>query len=107
MTGTYVQMIIALAAVVGMILFMSIFLKKRQGGNAGMMNVLAYQSFGPKKGVAALKVGKEVLLLGITSTDIKLLKAFGENEFEAKTAAEINNRLQMLKDIKERFHEHK
>jgi flagellar biogenesis protein FliO len=104
MTGAYVQMVMALAAVIGMILFMRFFLKKKQGGS-GMMNVLAYQSFGPRKGLAALKMGKEVLLLGITSTDIKLLKTFDENQFEARAAAEINNKLKMLKDMKERLNE--
>jgi len=33
------------------------------------------QSLGPKKGIAMVKVGPEVLLVGVTTTDIKLLKA--------------------------------
>lgn len=106
MTGTYIQMIIALAAVIGMIFLMSFFLKKRQG-KTGMINILAYQSFGPRKGIAALKIGREVLLIGITSTDIKLLKTFKENDFDEHASSEINSKLRMLRDIKERFNEHK
>jgi flagellar biogenesis protein FliO len=106
MTGTYIQMIIALAAVIGMIFLMSFFLKKRQG-KSGVINILAYQSFGPKKGIAALKMGREVLLIGITSTDIRLLKTFKENEFDEHTSPEINSKLKMLRDIKERFNEYK
>lgn len=97
-------MVTALAAVIGMILLMKVFLKKKQG-KSGMMNILAYQSFGPRKGLAALKMGNEVLLLGVTSTDIKLLKTFDGNEFEAQAAADINDKLRMLKDMKERLHE--
>jgi flagellar biogenesis protein FliO len=104
MTGTYLQMITALAAVIGMILVMRVFLKKRQG-KPGMMNMVAYQAFGPRKGLAALKMGKEVLLLGVTSTDIRLLRTFDENEFEARPNEAVNNNLKMLRDMKERLHE--
>jgi flagellar biogenesis protein FliO len=107
MTAEYIQMIIALAAVIGVILLLSFFMKKRQTRPGMLMSVVAYQSFGPRKGVAALKMGKDVLLLGITTTDIKLLKTFNENEFEQQTTAEINDKLRMLKGMKERLHEHK
>jgi flagellar biogenesis protein FliO len=107
MTAEYVQMIVALAAVIGLILLLSFFMKKKQTKTGLLMNVVAYQSFGPRKGVAALKMGKDVLLLGITSTDVKLLKTFNENEFEQQATAEINKKLRMLKGLKERLHEHK
>jgi len=106
MIETYLQMSLALAAVVGVILLMGLFVKKRQS-KAGMMNVLAYQSFGPRKGIAALKIGKEILLLGITSADIKLLKTFSENEFEAETFADMNKKIKMLRGIKERLNDNK
>ncbi len=104
MTGAYLQMILALAAVVGLIFLMSFFLKKRQA-KPGMMNIIAYQSFGPRKGLAALKMGKEVLLLGITSADIRLLKTFAEEEFDSQTTVAINDKLRRLKDIKERLND--
>jgi|WetSurMetagenome_2_1015567.scaffolds.fasta_scaffold108972_3 flagellar biogenesis protein FliO len=107
MISAYVQMILALAAVIGLILLLSMFMKKRQSRTGTVMNVVSYQSFGPRKGVAALKMGKEVLLLGITSNDVKLLKTFNENDFEEQTTAEMNTRIKMLKDMKERLHEHK
>jgi len=107
MTAEYVQMIVALGAVVGLILLISFFMKKKQSRTGPLMNVVAYHSFGPRKGVAALKMGKDVLLLGITSTDVRLLKTFKENDFEQQTTAEINDKLRMLKGMKERLHEHK
>ncbi len=105
MTGTYIQMILALTAVIGIIFITSFFLKKRHS-KPGIIDILAYQSFGPRKGIAAMKIGGEVLLLGITSTDITLLKTFMENEFEEHTSSEINRKLKTLRDVKERFNEH-
>ena len=107
MTAEYIQMIVALGAVIGLMLLLTFFLKKKQAKTGLPMNVVAYHSFGPRKGVAALKVGKDVLLLGITSTDVRLLKTFRENDFEQQTAAEINDKLRMLKGLKDRLHEHK
>ena len=107
MTAEYIQMIVALGAVIGLILLLSFFMKKKQSRTGPLMNVVAYHAFGPRKGVAALKMGKDVLLLGITSTDVRLLKTFHENDFEQQSAAEINDKLRMLKGLKERLHEHK
>ncbi|HMK50594.1 MAG TPA: flagellar biosynthetic protein FliO [Thermodesulfovibrionales bacterium] len=107
MISAYVQMILALAAVIGLILLSSMFMKKRQARTGTVMSVVSYQSFGPRKGVAALKMGKEVLLLGVTSGDVKLLKTFKEDDFEPQATAEMNAKIKMLKDMKERLHEHK
>jgi flagellar biogenesis protein FliO len=107
MTQAYVQMVLALAAVIALILLVSLFMKKKQTKTGLIMNVVSYQSFGPRKGLAALKMGKEMLLIGITSNDIKLLKTFSEDDFEAQTTADTNARLKKLKDMKERLHEHK
>lgn len=106
MIDTYLQMIVALAVVVGMILALNFGLRKRQT-KPGLMNIISYQSFGPRKGLAALKIGTSVLLLGITSTDIRLLKTFNENDLEAEATSEVNDKLRMLRDMKERLHERK
>lgn len=106
MIGAYLQMAIALAAVIGLIFLTGFFIRKRQG-KASLMNILAYQSFGPRRGVAALKIGKEILLLGITSTDLKLLKTFAENELETEIGRDITDKLNRLRNIKEYLNEHK
>ncbi|KAF0122593.1 MAG: hypothetical protein FD151_693 [bacterium] len=106
MTGAYIQMIIALAAVIGLILLMGFFVRKKQG-KAGLMSILAYQSFGPRKGVAALKIGKEILLLGITSTEFKLLKTFAQDELDAEIGSDITYRLSRLRNMKEHLSEYK
>lgn len=105
MTGMYIQMVLALGAVVGLIYAVGFFLKKKQQGRESLMNILAYQSFGQRKGIAALKIGKEVLLVGVTSTDIKLLKTYAEEDLEKATVSELNDKLKKLKDFKENLSE--
>ncbi len=104
MTGLYMQVALALGAVIAMILIMGFFLRKRQM-KSGFINFIAYQSFGPRKGIAALKMGKEVLLIGITSTDLKLLKIFHENDLETDTLQHISNKVSSLRALKERLNE--
>lgn len=99
----YMQTGAALIAVTGLIVFMGMFLRKRQTRQA-MMKVIAYQSLGAKKGIAAVKVGEEVLLVGITANDIKLLKSLGgqtDGQSSRDTAVDINAKLQKLRTIKE------
>jgi flagellar biogenesis protein FliO len=111
MMDLYLHMGLALIAVSGLVLVLGYVLKKRQGGD-GLMKVMGYQSLGPKKGIAMVKVGAEVLLVGVTATDVKLLKsmdAFADGagarplpEPEARVitadAVEKLNRLKALKD---------
>lgn len=104
MIGTYIQVIFALLAVIGLILAFGYLLKKRQG-KPSLMNVLAYHSFGQRKGVAALKVGEEILLLGITSTDIKLLKTLDVDIFTPDVSKDISKKLSKLNNIKKLLNE--
>ncbi len=106
MTDLYIQMALALAAVVGLIFVMSFFLRKRQS-KPGIMNIVSYQSLGPKKAVVALGIGKEILLVGITHTDIKLLKTYDKDDFEAVPIKEMSDKLIKLKNIKAGLHESK
>ncbi len=84
MIDLYLHMGIALALVSGLILLLGLFLKKRQE-KEGLMKVMGYQSLGPKKGIAMVKIGQEVLLVGVTATDIKLLKAMDARVHEPET----------------------
>lgn len=74
MMDLYLHMGAALAVVSGLILALGWALKKRQRDD-GLMKVMGFQSLGPKKGIAMVKVGGEVLLVGVTATDVKLLKS--------------------------------
>lgn len=81
MTGTYLQVAAALLFVVFLIVAAGFVLKKKQN-KFGLMSVVSYQPFGPRKGVAALKIGKEILILGVTQNDMRLLKIFKDDELE-------------------------
>ncbi len=100
MTETSVQMGIALAFVIFLIFIIASVYKKRQK-SSGLMSLVAYQSLGPKKGVAALKIGREILILGITPTDFRLLKTFDEKDVEPDEIGNIIDKVERLRRIKE------
>jgi len=110
MTGLYLQLILALALVIGVIFVLGALLKKNQSKD-GLMKVLGYQSLGPKKGVAAVKIGNNVLILGVTPTDLKLFKTmtdaeaeqFSKKGIEKETTitGEISDKLKRLRALKD------
>jgi flagellar biogenesis protein FliO len=69
------------------------------------MKLVAYQSFGPRRGVAAMKVGREILLIGVTASDLKVLRIFNEGDFESGLFNEMNTKMKKLKDMKEQLNE--
>ncbi|RJQ55761.1 MAG: hypothetical protein C4526_03160 [Nitrospiraceae bacterium] len=91
MTATYIQTAAALLFVIILIAAAGFFFKKKQN-RTGFMSIVGYQPFGPKKGVAALKVGKEVLILGVTSNEMRLLKSFAEGELELPGSEPFQNK---------------
>ena len=103
MTQIYFQIILALVAVVGLAFAIGFFLKKKQD-NSGLIEVLAYQPLGFKKGISLIRVGKEVLVVGVTSTDFKLLKTLKEGDLESDEGVlNISDRINALRSIKEEF----
>lgn len=76
MTGTLIQMAAATAAVVLLIIGLGKLAAKKQNGSTGMFDLLGYRSLGPKKGITAMRVGPDVLILGVTATDIRLLASY-------------------------------
>lgn len=82
MTDTsYLQMVLALILVTGLIVALGYTAKRKQGAE-GLMKVMGYQSLGPKKGIAAVKFGREILLVGVTANDLRLLKTYEYSETE-------------------------
>jgi flagellar biogenesis protein FliO len=75
MTTVYFQMVAALVFVILLILGAGYLLRKKQN-RFGLMDVVSYQSIGPKKGVAALKVGDEELDLSEKSGFADRLEKF-------------------------------
>jgi flagellar biogenesis protein FliO len=92
MTDLYLQLILALALVIGVIFLVGAVLRKNQYRD-GLMKVMGYQSLGPKKGVAAVKVGKDILILGVTPTDLKLFKTLTDAEAERLSAPGVEKEM--------------
>jgi len=82
MTGMLLQTGAALAFVILLIAGAAWAYRKRQPGTPGLFRVLAYQPFGPRRGIAAVRVGREVLVLGVTNTDLKLLRVLDAGAVE-------------------------
>lgn len=106
MTDKYLQLVVALAGVVALI-FLTGFLYKKRQTRTGLITILAYQSFGPRKGLAAIKIGNSVLIIGVTPTDFRLLKTFNENELNIKPNSETEEPMMRLRRIREQLDEHK
>ena len=98
MTATYIQMLAALIFVILLIVGLGFLMKKKQG-RSGLMSVVSYLSIGPKKGVAALKVGKEVLILGVTASDMRLLKTFKEDELDLTEGNAFQGKLDKFRQV--------
>jgi flagellar biogenesis protein FliO len=98
MTGTYIQVAAALVFVLFLIFAAGFVLRKRQN-RFGLMSVVSYQPFGPKKGVAALKIGKEILILGVTPNDMRLLKVFKDSELDLAEVEGFQGKLEKFKKM--------
>ncbi len=100
MNEPYIQVITALGGVIGLIILLGFFLRKRQVRNE-VMKIIAYHPLGSRKGIAAMRVGDEVLLLGVTPADIKLLRRYHASEIESSDIREISKKVMSLKRLKE------
>ncbi|MBC8413747.1 MAG: flagellar biosynthetic protein FliO [Nitrospira sp.] len=96
MTAIYIQMFAALIFVILIIGAVGYVMRKKQD-RFGVMSVVGYQPLGPKKGVTALKVGGEILLIGVTQNDMRLLKVIKEGELEIESPDSFKSRLDKFK----------
>jgi len=98
----FIQTAAALAFVLLLILGMAFVHKKKQPGIHGLFQLVAYHSFGPRRGVAALRVGREVLILGVTNADFKLLRVMDADKLgvraEEPSVSEAVLRLRKIKE---------
>jgi flagellar biogenesis protein FliO len=78
MMDMVINMTAGLIAVIMLIFLLAYIYKKNQREGAGIMSIKQYLSLGPKRGFAALKVGNEIMIVGISPTDFKLLKTYDE-----------------------------
>lgn len=101
MSDLIVQTGAALAFVLLLIAAAAFAYRKRQPGAPGLFKLVAYHPFGPRRGVAALRVGPEVLILGVTNADLKLLRVLDASRIEEGSAAAGADRISRLRKLKD------
>ncbi|VAX29961.1 hypothetical protein MNBD_NITROSPIRAE02-1262 [hydrothermal vent metagenome] len=94
------KIIVSLAFIVGLILVVAWFMKKRTGAGSEILKTLGYLNLGPRKGIAIIKAGEEILLVGITANDLKLLKTLPESALENELKT-LKDNIQQIKSFKE------
>lgn len=77
-----IKVTVALLIVLGALYLLLRFLKQRVLPNKGMIEIIQYQPFSHKKGVAIVKVLKEYLVLGIADESISLLSKPNPSDVE-------------------------
>ncbi|MBI5602839.1 MAG: flagellar biosynthetic protein FliO [Deltaproteobacteria bacterium] len=92
-----------ITALIGLILSMGVFgfLYRRKQKHSNIINLVAYQSLGAKKGVAALQVGNEILVLGIMPNGLRVLKTLEAKEVLEPREEPYSERIQKLRRLKE------
>lgn len=94
-------------ALIGLILSMVVLgvLYRRKQKQSHIIQMVAYQSLGSKKGVAALQVGHEILLVGIMPSGLRILKTMEAKEVIETQDTPYSDRMEKLKKLKEEIDE--
>lgn len=91
----------ALAFVLLLIAAAAYVYRKRKPGAPGLFRLVAYHPFGPRRGVAALRVGSEVLILGVTNADLKLLRVLDASRIDEGGTAAVADKVSRLRKLKD------
>ena len=96
-----------ITALVGLILSMAVlgFLYRRKQKQSHIIHLVAYQSLGSKKGVAALQIGKEVLVVGVMPNGFRVLKTMEAKEVIETQETPYSDRMEKLRKLKEEINE--
>jgi LPXTG-motif cell wall-anchored protein len=96
-----------ITALVGLVLSLAVLglLFRRKQKQSHIIQMVAYQSLGAKKGVAALQVGKEILLVGIMPNGFRVLKTMEAREVLDQKEEPFSDSLEKLRRLKEEIHE--
>lgn len=82
MMDSYIQMLFAFGAVLGLLLIFYGFAMRRRQAERGLINIIAYRVLDSRRGVAVavMKIGGELLFIGVTPNDMKVLKTLQDGE---------------------------
>jgi len=104
MTDLLLQMGAALAFVILLIAAAAWAYRKKRPAEPGHIALVAYHPFGPRRGIAAVRVGREVLVVGVTNADLKLFRVVDADALESGTVAAVADKVRRLRQIREELH---
>jgi len=90
----------ALLVTLGAVYLMLRFLKQKMMPQKGIIEMLHYQSFGPKKGIAVIKILNEYMAIGVADQNISLLSKLDGPDVEAILKTESAEEKTMHKWLK-------
>ncbi len=85
-----VKVFVALLVTLAAVYLLLRFLKQKMLPHKGMIEMLQYQSFGPKRGIAVIKVLNAYMAVGITDQSISLLSNLNKADVEASLSGDID-----------------
>ncbi len=101
MTIELLKIFMALVFVIGLIVLGSrLIINRASFGQNQILKTIGFLNLGPRKSIAVVKAGKEIMLLAITSNDIKLLKTYPEDNFD-KEITNLKENIRLLQGMKE------
>jgi LPXTG-motif cell wall-anchored protein len=92
-----------ITALIGLILSLGAFgfLYRRKQKHSNLINLVAYQSLGAKKGVAAIQVGNEILVVGVMPNGFRVLKTMSASAVVEQKADLFSEKIEKLRKLKE------
>jgi flagellar biogenesis protein FliO len=78
----YLQILFASGIVIGMLFILYGIAMKRRQVEKGLINIIAYKVLDHRRGVAVavMKIGSELLFIGVTPSDMKVLSRVKDTE---------------------------
>ena len=90
----------ALAFVILLIAAAAWVYRKRTPGGPGIIDLVAYQPFGPRRGIAAVRIGRDVLVVGVTNADLKLFRVIDAEALKTGAVATVADKVRRLRKMK-------
>jgi len=92
-----------ITAAVGLVLSIAVLglLYRRKQKQSNIISLVAYQSLGSKKGVAALQVGGDLLVVGVMPNNLRVLKTLAAGEVLENRDDLFQQKMARLRKLKE------
>ena len=94
-----VKALVVLLLMLGGLYLLLRFLKQRMLPHKGIIEMLHYQSFGPRKGIAVVKIIDEYMAVGVSDQGISLLSRLNGESVEEELKSRGAEDTQKMKSI--------